>query len=156
MAESIVTVFLEKLTDLLPRKHFYSAEWKSRDVTYDAEDVIDRFMFEMNHQQQGSLKCLHSLSYDLFTSSSLESERSISRLRRSWLTNQGTVSKPYQLQARSNEAVPHKRRGLRLLKSTWWEFKRMQKALSKICLMERCGELWCPSWAWWLGKDYPG
>ncbi|CBI40292.3 unnamed protein product, partial [Vitis vinifera] len=97
MAESIVTFFLEKLTDLLSQEAFLLSrveeqvkllsnelEWmrlflkdadakrrydpriklwvsQIRDVTYDAEDVIDRFMFEMNHQQQGSLKCLKFL-----------------------------------------------------------------------------------------------
>ncbi|CBI38088.3 unnamed protein product, partial [Vitis vinifera] len=97
MAESIVTFFLEKLTDLLSQEAFLLSrveeqvkllsnelEWmrlflkdadakrrydpriklwvsQIRDVTYDAEDVIDRFMFEMNRQQQGSLKCLKFL-----------------------------------------------------------------------------------------------
>ncbi|KAJ9680344.1 hypothetical protein PVL29_019612 [Vitis rotundifolia] len=97
MAESIVTVFLEKLTDLLSQEAFLLSrveeqvkllsselEWmrlflkdadakrrydpriklwvsQIRDVTYEAEDVIDGFMFEMNHQQQGSLKCLKFL-----------------------------------------------------------------------------------------------
>ena len=86
MAESIVTFFLEKLTDLLSQEAFLLSrveeqvkllsnelEWmrlflkdadakrrydpriklwvsQIRDVTYDAEDVIDRFMFEMNNQ----------------------------------------------------------------------------------------------------------
>ncbi|RVW75226.1 putative disease resistance protein [Vitis vinifera] len=171
MAESIVTFFLEKLTDLLSQEAFLLSrveeqvkllsnelEWmrlflkdadakrrydpriklwvsQIRDVTYDAEDVIDRFMFEMNHQQQGSLKCLKFLKLSLFTSSSLESERSTSRLRRLWLTNQGTVFETLPAASSSNEVCHRKRRGFRSLKkSMWWGYVEGAKSVKQMLL----------------------
>ncbi|KAL6323333.1 hypothetical protein AAG906_029340 [Vitis piasezkii] len=146
MAESIVTVFLEKLTDLLSQEAFLLSrveeqvkllsnelEWmrlclkdadakrrydpriklwvsQIRDVTYDAEDVIDRFMFEMNHQQQGSLKCLKFLKLRFVHK--LESRiREINIKIEKIMANKSRYGVETLLAASSsNEVVPHKER----------------------------------------------
>uniref|UniRef100_F6I1F0 Disease resistance protein n=1 Tax=Vitis vinifera TaxID=29760 RepID=F6I1F0_VITVI len=144
MAESIVTVFLEKLTDLLSKEAFLLSrveeqvkllsselEWmrlflkdadakrrydpriklwvsQIRDVTYDAEDVIDRFMFEMNHQQQGSLKCLQFLKLRFVHK--LESRiREINIKIEKIMANKSRYGvETLPAASSSNEAVPHK------------------------------------------------
>ncbi|KAL6323355.1 hypothetical protein AAG906_029362 [Vitis piasezkii] len=144
MAESIVTVFLEKLTDLLSQEAFLLSrveeqvkllsnelEWmrlflkdadakrrydpriklwvsQIRDVTYDAEDVIDRFMFEMNHQQQGSLKCLKFLKLRFVHK--LESRiREINIKIEKIMANKSRYGvETLPAASSSNEAVPHK------------------------------------------------
>ncbi|XP_034708931.1 putative disease resistance protein At1g50180 [Vitis riparia] len=144
MAESIVTVFLEKLTDLLSQEAFLLSrveeqvkllsselEWmrlflkdadakrrydpriklwvsQIRDVTYDAEDVIDRFMFEMNHQQQGSLKCLKFLKLRFVHK--LESQiREINIKIEKIMANKSRYGvETLPAASSSNEAVPHK------------------------------------------------
>nr|CAN81877.1 hypothetical protein VITISV_034529 [Vitis vinifera] len=144
MAESIVTFFLEKLTDLLSQEAFLLSrveeqvkllsnelEWmrlflkdadakrrydpriklwvsQIRDVTYDAEDVIDRFMFEMNHQQQGSLKCLKFLKLRFVHK--LESRiREINIKIEKIMANKSRYGvETLPAASSSNEAVPHK------------------------------------------------
>ncbi|WKA05100.1 hypothetical protein VitviT2T_023085 [Vitis vinifera] len=144
MAESIVTFFLEKLTDLLSQEAFLLSrveeqvkllsnelEWmrlflkdadakrrydpriklwvsQIRDVTYDAEDVIDRFMFEMNHQQQGSLKCLKFLKLRFVHK--LESRiREINTKIEKIMANKSRYGvETLPAASSSNEAVPHK------------------------------------------------
>ncbi|CBI38083.3 unnamed protein product, partial [Vitis vinifera] len=146
MAESIVTVFLEKLTDLLSQEAFLLSrveeqvkllsselEWmrlflkdadakrrydpriklwvsQIRDVTYDAEDVIDRFMFEMNHQQQGSLKCLKFLKLRFVPK--LESRiREINTKIEKIMANKSRYGvETLPAASSSNEVVPHKER----------------------------------------------
>ncbi|XP_034709032.1 disease resistance protein RPP8-like isoform X1 [Vitis riparia] len=146
MAESIVTFFLEKLTDLLSQEAFLLSrveeqvkllsnelEWmrlflkdadakrrydpriklwvsQIRDVTYDAEDVIDRFMFEMNHQQQGSLKCLKFLKLRFVHK--LESRiREINTKIEKIMANKSRYGvKTLPAASSSNEVVPHKER----------------------------------------------
>ncbi|KAL6323346.1 hypothetical protein AAG906_029353 [Vitis piasezkii] len=146
MAESIVTVFLEKLTDLLSQEAFLLSrveeqvkllsselEWmrlflkdadakrrydpriklwvsQIRDVTYDAEDVIDRFMFEMNHQQQGSLKCLKFLKLRFVHK--LESRiREINIKIEKIMANKSRYGvETLPAASSSNEVVPHKER----------------------------------------------
>ncbi|XP_059599001.1 disease susceptibility protein LOV1 [Vitis vinifera] len=144
MAESIVTFFLEKLTDLLSQEAFLLSrveeqvkllsnelEWmrlflkdadakrrydpriklwvsQIRDVTYDAEDVIDRFMFEMNHQQQGSLKCLKFLKLRFVHK--LESRiREINTKIEKIMANKSRYGvETLPAASSSNEGVPHK------------------------------------------------
>ncbi|XP_010661280.1 putative disease resistance RPP13-like protein 3 [Vitis vinifera] len=146
MAESIVTFFLEKLTDLLSQEAFLLSrveeqvkllsnelEWmrlflkdadakrrydpriklwvsQIRDVTYDAEDVIDRFMFEMNHQQQGSLKCLKFLKLRFVHK--LESRiREINIKIEKIMANKSRYGvETLPAASSSNEVVPHKER----------------------------------------------
>ncbi|RVW91284.1 putative disease resistance RPP13-like protein 2 [Vitis vinifera] len=144
MAESIITFFLEKLTDLLSQEAFLLSrveeqvkllsnelEWmrlflkdadakrrydpriklwvsQIRDVTYDAEDVIDRFMFEMNHQQQGSLKCLKFLKLRFVHK--LESRiREINTKIEKIMANKSRYGvETLPAASSSNEGVPHK------------------------------------------------
>ncbi|RVW35610.1 putative disease resistance protein [Vitis vinifera] len=81
-----------------------------RDVTYDAEDVIDRFMFEMNHQQQGSLKCLKFLKLRFVPK--LESRiREINTKIEKIMANKSRYGvETLPAASSSNEVVPHKER----------------------------------------------
>lgn len=146
MAESIVTVFLEKLTDLLSQEAFLLSrveeqvnllsidlEWmrqflkdadakrrydpriklwvsQIRDVTYDAEDVIDRFMFEMNHQQQGSLKCLKFLKLRLVHKLESRIREINTKIEKIKAAKSTFVVETLPAASSPNEVVPHRER----------------------------------------------
>ncbi|RVW81197.1 hypothetical protein CK203_041105 [Vitis vinifera] len=54
MAESSVTFFLEKLSNLVIQEAF--SIWRNREVAHDAEDVIDEFILNMDHQSRKAQK----------------------------------------------------------------------------------------------------
>uniref|UniRef100_F6I1F8 Disease resistance protein n=1 Tax=Vitis vinifera TaxID=29760 RepID=F6I1F8_VITVI len=146
MAESIVTVFLEKLTDLLSQEAFLLSrveeqvnllsidlEWmrqflkdadakrrydpriklwvsQIRDVTYDAEDVIDRFMFEMNHQQQGSLKCLKFLKLRLVHKLESRIREINTKIEKIKAAKSTFIVETLPAASWPNEVVPHRER----------------------------------------------
>uniref|UniRef100_F6I1G2 Disease resistance N-terminal domain-containing protein n=1 Tax=Vitis vinifera TaxID=29760 RepID=F6I1G2_VITVI len=192
MAESIVTFFLEKLTDLLSQEAFLLSrveeqvkllsnelEWmrlflkdadakrrydpriklwvsQIRDVTYDAEDVIDRFMFEMNRQQQGSLKCLKFLKLR-FVHKLKSRIREINIKIEKIMANKSRYGvETLPAASSSNEVVPHKEKRAPIVEVNVVGIQEDAKSVKQNLLNgEMRRAVGVHRGHGWLGKDHP-